>query len=84
LNLATETTILNNWFAIRQSSEWDPASGNPNHHETIQILSSNSDKSRGGVGKSMVLYREAESPDSGVWTSDGILRKLIFSTKRGG
>jgi hypothetical protein len=77
LNLATEATIPDNWYAVRQSSEWDPASGNPDNHETIEILSSNSDKARGGTGKSLVVYREAESPGPGVWTSDGILLKYL-------
>jgi hypothetical protein len=40
LNLASETTIPDGWYALRQSSEWDPASGDPDNHETIEILAS--------------------------------------------
>jgi hypothetical protein len=77
LNLATDATIPENWYAVRQSSEWDPASGDPDNHETIEILSSNSDKARNGTGKSLVIYREAESPGPGSWTSDGILLQYL-------
>lgn len=77
LNYASEVSIPDGWYAVRQSSEWDPASGDPLNHESIEILASNSDKARGGSGKSMVLHREAESPGPGVWVSEGIMLKYF-------
>lgn len=71
-------TIPEGWFAVRQDPTWAPSTGHPDRHESIEILSSNAQKARGGTGKSSVHYRDYyETPNSTYWTSDSILAKYF-------
>jgi len=51
--------IPSEWFMVRQTPKWAPSKGFPNKNEAIELLYSNSDKARGGVGKSAVFWRES-------------------------
>lgn len=77
LNYATDTVIPRNWTAIRQSSTWHPGNGNPDNHDSIEILASNSDKARGGQGKSFVVWRESLDRGASSWVADAILNKHL-------
>jgi hypothetical protein len=65
------------WYASRQSSEWDPSTGDINNHHSIEILSSNSDKARGNDGKSMVVHRESIDKGKGAWVAEGLMLKYF-------
>ncbi|WP_189608039.1 hypothetical protein [Saccharospirillum salsuginis] len=64
------------WYAIRQDPAFSPSTGYPNGHESIEILGSNTDKARGGVGKSMVAWRDSNGPDW-YWGSDSMLTQYF-------
>jgi len=68
-------TVPNNWTSIRQVPVWAPSKGHPDRHETIEILASNADKTRSGIGKSFVSYRDCNDPGSNYWNSESILLK---------
>lgn len=65
-------TLPEGWFSIRQTPQWSPSKGYPEGHESIEILSSNKDKARGGTGKSFVKWRDSSNVTGGAWSSDGI------------
>jgi hypothetical protein len=75
-HFASTSTLPDNWFAIRQDPTWAPSTGHPDRHESIEILASNSDKARGGKGKSSVHYRD-HTQTPGYWASDSILAKYF-------
>lgn len=58
-------TIPNNWYGVRQTSSWG--------HESIEILSSNSSKAKGGTGKSLVIHRESRDLGPTTWIAEGLL-----------
>jgi len=60
------------WFSIRQEPHWSPSKGYPDGHEMIEVLASNTDKARGGTGKSFVKWRDSQTMTGGAWSSDGL------------
>lgn len=66
-----------NWDKIYQGTEWSPETGYPNNHASLEILSSNSDKARGGTGKSAVFWRESLSRGWNNWASDAQFIKVL-------
>lgn len=69
---------LAGWTHRRNGEDiWSPMTGYPNHHDAFEVLSSNSDKARGGQGKSFVAWRESYDLGWKNWNSDGILAKYI-------
>lgn len=69
--------IPEGWYSIRQDPTWAPSKGYPDKHETIEILASNSDKARGGVGKSYVSWRDSYDKGWSYWASESILLKYF-------
>ncbi|HAC88298.1 MAG TPA: hypothetical protein DCF95_10175 [Gammaproteobacteria bacterium] len=69
--------IPEGWYAVRQDPTWAPSTGHPDKHESIEILSSNADKARGGIGKSYVSWRDYHEADWNRWNSDSILAKYF-------
>ncbi len=69
--------IPNDWATVYQGTAWSPEKGFPDQHASHEILAKNSDKARGGAGKSMVNWRESRTLDSGrvKWNSDSQLIK---------
>jgi hypothetical protein len=66
--------LPDNWDEIYQATAWSPETGYPALHASIEILASNTDKTRGGTGKSMVNWRESSSA---AWNSDSqMIHKL--------
>jgi hypothetical protein len=74
---ASTHNIPNGWYSIRQDPQWAPSVGVNDKHETIEILAANSDKSRGGSGKSMVSWRESYDNGNQRWTSESIMLKYF-------
>lgn len=70
-------TIPSNWSSVYQDPKWAPSTGYPDKHETIEILSANSDKARGGSGKSFVERRDSSLEPMYKWNSDGQLMKIF-------
>lgn len=70
-------TIPEGWYAVRQDPTWAPSQGQPSKHESIEILASNADKARGGVGKSFVSWRDFYDPGWNRFNSDSILAKYF-------
>lgn len=68
-------TLPNGWDAARQFPIWAESYGNTGFPENVEILAANSDKARGGVGKSLVVYRQ--STRTYQWPSDGQLDKEL-------
>lgn len=68
--------IPSGWYSIRQDPVWAPSTGHPDKHETIEILSKNAAWARGGVGKSMVSWRDSYEQNS-YWGSESILLKYF-------
>ncbi|WP_339800927.1 hypothetical protein [uncultured Marinobacter sp.] len=66
-----------NWHSVYQDPTWAPSTGHPDRHETIEILSANSDKARGNAGKSFVQRRDSSRDPAWKWNSDGQLLKLF-------
>lgn len=74
----TEGDILpDNWDKIYQSTKWSPETGYPENRASLEILSSNSDKARGGVGKSAVFWRESYNAGWNNWASDAQFIKVL-------
>ncbi|WP_404362247.1 hypothetical protein [Marinobacter sp.] len=69
--------LPDNWDALHQGTQWSPEKGYPDNHASLEILGSNSDKARGGAGKSMVNWRESYSMGWKNWASDSQLLKLL-------
>lgn len=66
--------LPDNWDEIYQATAWSPETGYPAKHASIEILTPNTDKARGGTGKSMVNWRESSSAS---WNSDSqMIHKL--------
>lgn len=65
-------TLPDGWFSIRQTPQWSPSNGYPDGHESIEVLAANAEKSRGGIGKSFVKWRDSSTVTGGAWSSDGI------------
>jgi hypothetical protein len=70
-------TIPQNWRAIAQNPEWAPSKGQPLKHESIEIFASNSDKARGGTGKSYVQWRESWDNGPNSWISNAQMCKYF-------
>jgi hypothetical protein len=69
---------LEGWSHHNNSSvEWSPSSGFPEKHDAFEVLASNTDKARGGRGKSYVAWRESYDPGWSRYNTDGILMKVI-------
>lgn len=66
------------WYSARQDPSWAPSTGYPDRHENIEITGANADKARGGVGKSMVVWRDSTTEPTWRWNSDGILSKFFL------
>lgn len=67
---------LEGWDYRRNGEEtWSVSNGNPGKHDAFEVLEQNSDKARGGIGKSFVGWRESYDPGWSQWNSDGILMK---------
>src|SRR5690554_2715197 len=63
-------TIPVGWDSVYQDPRWSPSMGHPDRHETIEILSNNFDKARGGIGKSFVQRRDSSPEPAHAWNSD--------------
>lgn len=63
------------WDSMYQGTRWSPETGYPANHSSLEILSSNPDKARGGVGKSIVNWRESYDAGWNNWASDSQLQK---------
>jgi len=74
---ASNSTIPEGWYVVRQDPTWAPSTGHPDRHEAIEILASNSDKARGGSGKAYVSWRDYYEADWQRWNSDSILAKYF-------
>ena len=74
---ATTHLIPEGWYSIRQDPTWAPSEGHPDRHESIEILESNSDKARGGKGKSMVSWRDSYNPGWNRWNSESMMLKYF-------
>ena len=71
-------TVPTGWDSIRQVPVWAPSTGHPDRHEAIEILASNSDKARGGTGKSFVSWRDSRSfENNNYWNSESIMFKYF-------
>lgn len=66
-------TLPDGWFSIRQEAQWAASKGYPGGHETIELLGSNTDKARGGSGKSLVKWRDSIDLGPSYWSSDGLV-----------
>lgn len=76
-------TLPENWTYGRYQSEWGPLNGNTDRHATAEILAANSDKARGGTGKSFVKWREGASGDGqNNFHSDAITTKYFSDQDR--
>ncbi len=73
-------SLPGNWDSLYQTGYYEP----PSAHASLEILARNSDKARGGVGKSSVNWREHHiNPNSsGEWKSNSALG--IYLDKFGG
>lgn len=65
------------WDKIYQRTEWSPEKGFADNHSTLEILSSNSEKARDGMGKSAVFWRESFSLGWKNWASDAQFIKIL-------
>lgn len=74
---ATTHIIPEGWYSIRQDPTWAPSVGHPDKHESIEILATNSDKARGGQGKSMVSWRDSYDPGWNRWNSESMMVKYL-------
>ena len=78
VQIAGTHTVPEGWYAVRQDPVWAPSTGHPDRHEAIEILASNSDKTRSGTGKSYVSWRDSTAGvANGQWNSDSILAKYF-------
>jgi hypothetical protein len=77
--VSTGHTLPTGWDSIYQGTAWSPETGFPNNHASLEILASNTDKARGGTGKSMVHWRESNSFGDGnnYWASDSQTVKVL-------
>lgn len=66
-------TLPSGWDSARQSPVWAGSFGDAGFPENVEILAENSDKARGGAGKSLVIYRQSTGNLSYQWPSDGQL-----------
>ena len=62
------------WDSLYQSTLWSPETGYPDKHASLEILAENSDKAKGGIGKSMVNWRESYDAGWNNWNSDSQLQ----------
>lgn len=69
--------IPQGWYSIRQDPTWAPSTGHSDRHESIEVLASNPDKARGGVGKSYVSYRDSNDPGQLRWNSESMMVKYF-------
>ena len=70
-------TVPRGWDSAYQDPSWAPSVGFPDGHETIEILGINTDKARGGAGKSFVQRRDSRPDPGHYWSSDGQLLKYF-------
>lgn len=69
--------IPDGWYAVRQDPTWAPSVGHADRHESIEILSANADKARGGRGKSFVSWRDSYDPGSNRWNSESMMVHVL-------
>ncbi len=87
--------IPDDWFLMWSTSQWGPSGfiHSQDNHETIEILSSNSEKAIWNLWKSFVIWREAQTSmdtswisEDGIaeygWISEGTLTKFIPEWKK--
>ncbi|NWN90423.1 hypothetical protein HLV39_02775 [Marinobacter adhaerens] len=74
---ARGAVIPSKWDFARVDPTWAPSKGYPDRHESLEILASNSDKARGGTGKSMVGWRDSHDPGWLRWNSENLLLKRL-------
>jgi hypothetical protein len=72
---ASGDILPENWDEIYVDAAWSPETGYPDKHASIEILAANTDKARGGTGKSMVNWRESNSTTR--WNSDSQMIHLF-------
>ena len=68
------TTLPVGFDFLYQQDDWNPENGDSDKGHSLEILAANSDKARGGSGKSIVFHREsysASKPSSGDTVSAG-------------
>lgn len=70
-----ESNVPDGWSAVYTRKMWTPSTGHPDRHYGQEILTSNTDKARGGKGKSWVSWRESFNPGWLAWNSDDMLSK---------
>jgi len=76
--LATTHSIPDGWYGIYQTTQWSPETGHSEKHASMEILASNTDKTRSGSGKSAVFWRESYSFGDGYhWASDAQFVKVL-------
>ncbi|WP_417521358.1 hypothetical protein [Marinobacter sp.] len=76
--VASEDLNLNGWSFRRNGEvEWSESKGFEGKHDAFEVVSTNRDKARGGVGKSFVAWRESYNPGWNQFNSDGILLKQL-------
>jgi hypothetical protein len=64
------------WDFARVDAQWAPSTGHLDRHESIEISAVNVEKAYGGVGKSVVFWRDHYA-SNGRWNSEGILMKRL-------
>lgn len=67
-----DRSVPEGWFSVRAQEFWSPYTGHLDREPAAQILAANSDKAKGGKGKSYVMYRESGGVPK-QWNSDSIL-----------
>lgn len=65
------------WDSLYNGTRWSPETGYANNHASLEILSRNRDKARGGTGKSAVMWRESYDDGWKNWASDSQLIKFL-------
>jgi len=70
-------SVPEGWTAGRADPRWSPATGYPDKHATAEVLASNSDKARGGTGKSYVGWRVSYDPGWKQFNSDSVIIKYF-------
>jgi hypothetical protein len=75
---SSDELTLQGWSFRRHGEDlWNSTTGYPTKHDAFEVLDSNSQKARGGNGKSFVAWRESYDAGWQNWNSDGILAKYF-------
>lgn len=75
--VAEGNTLPVGWDAMYQGTKWSPETGYPTKHASLEILASNTDKTRNGVGKSAVHWRESYDAGWNNFNSDSQIQTLF-------